>query len=203
MPDSSIAVELHTFAPALERALTAVTEPATRMGTESEFRRFRSLESSLVSVLDHESSAPDRATFYVISAVGSEDAALASFVLETNPRRPPESDVYGRVDLVITSDAFRSLGLAKVIVLAGIQQMMLRLGGRLYSISCLAAHVAIEKILLDLGFEGDRREERGFRHLSIRLDDERSQDMPMKIEERLNAALRVAKYRIRQRKDRT
>lgn len=201
MTNSELSATFESFAPALAALLDQPNMPLIRLGTAAKFRRFRTLEPALVSVLDHPAPDSDQAAFYLVSTLDDDDAALASFVCETNGKRPTSSNVYGRIDLVITVPQFRSLGLAKFLVLAGILQLVLGLGPRMYSISCLAAHAAIEKILLDVGFEGDRREGQGFRHLSIRLDDENRDAIRQDIEQRLITAAKIAKYRMRQRKD--
>ena len=99
IPPTSVIAE--SLQPQLSRAFANDSRVKVRLGTHDDFRRFRALEMKLVSVLDHDAASDDRAACYVVASVDGDDAALASFVVESNARRPEGNNVYGRVDLVM------------------------------------------------------------------------------------------------------
>ncbi len=74
---------------------------------------------------------------------------------------------------MIVAPVFRGLGLGKVMVLASLVHILEAFGQRLYSISCLAAHPAIEVILSQVDFDRSVRGEKNFVHEELHIGMDR------------------------------
>ncbi len=121
-------------------------------------------------------------------------------VVRQNRQRKQIRNAYGRIDLVIVADHARGLGLARVLVNAALVHMLEAFDQRLYSISCLAAHPAIEVILTQVGFVKREPENDGFVHQELRTDE---LDVRMLIDDFVAAttlALQSASFRCRQQR---
>lgn len=86
-------------------------------------------------------------------------------------------------------------------VLAALVHMLEAFEQRLYSISCLAAHPAIEAILAGVGFEKRDRGDKGFVHTEQRTDETDVRKLVNNLVEATAQTARVAAYRCRSRKD--
>lgn len=167
---------------------------------EALFRRFRSLDPTLVSCLDSHSGDRSTEEEYLVVTCNEVPTGLVSLVTRENRRRPPASSLYTRIDLVIVEKRFRRLGLARLIVLASIVHAVKVRGSRLYSISCLAADPAIERILLPIGFASSQRNNRTFVHQELKLGHVSRDTLVDRLMTDATAAARIATYRLRNRK---
>ena len=127
-----------------------------------------------------------------------EPLGALSFIITQNPHRSGRRKCYGRVDLVIVDPSARGLGLGRVLILSAVSHMLRENGPELYSISCLAAHRAVAKVLEDVGFEGTQRKERNFVLMQVAVDSEGVNQFDARIAEATGDALRKTAYRIRQ-----
>ncbi len=73
-------------------------------------------------------------------------------------------------------------------------------GEPVYSISCLAAHPAIEAILAGVGFEKRDRGDKGFVHTELRTDETDVRKLVNNLVEATAQTARVAAFRCRSRK---
>ena len=165
---------------------------------EALFRQFRSRCPQLVSCLD---DAPDAAAVrpkILAAYLDGTPAGVASWVRFRNDCRKEKANLYARIDLVIVSNEFRGLGIARLLTLAALLQMIETHGERLYSVSCLAAHPAMQAILEPLGFAGEIRAGHNFKHESIRVDRLDINGWGDKLAKMLTAAGRVTNYHVRQ-----
>lgn len=183
----------------LTAALTAQTRMTLTFCGEDLYRQFRLREPSLVSCLDQQ--APRRDTDLRILALylDSKPAGVASLIVQRNVQKKTVRNAYGRLDLVIVDRAFRGLGLGKVLVLAAMVHMLEAFERRLYSISCLAAHPAIEAILSQVGFDKRERKDRGFVHQELKLDGLEVRGLVNDLVTATSQAAQVAGFRCRQR----
>jgi GNAT superfamily N-acetyltransferase len=147
----------------------------------------------LVSVCD----GGEKPSILTILCDGEPLGAL-SFIITENPHRPGRRKCYGRIDLVIVDPNARGLGLGRVLIVTALSHMLLENGPELYSISCLAAHRAVAKVLREVGFDGAQRKERNFLLMQVAVDSESVDQLDARIAEATADALRKAAYRIRQ-----
>lgn len=166
------------------------------------YQRFRCLEPSLVSCLDQMVESEDTEIRYFIIHVDHQPAGTLSLVTQTNQQRRSPDNAYSRIDLVIVPDSNRRLGLGKVLVHSAILYALERVGWRLYSISCLAAHQAIEKILENFGFLGEQRADKGFIHEELKLINLDRDALLHKAESALKESIKQTDFRLRQYKGR-
>lgn len=186
----------------LESASVFEPYPALSLhaGDETVYRKFRTLEPQLHSHMDREGadSGPELRLLHV--AIDREPAGAASWFLAANEHRPPPRDHYARIDLVIVPEQFRGLGLGRLVILTTLLEIVTRHADVLYSISSLAAHAAVEKVLEEAGFHGEPREDANFVHESIDLDETSLADLRASLTDATRAAAQAANYRIRQRR---
>ncbi len=165
-------------------------------GGQDTYRQFRLLEQHLVSILDEVALRPEPEV--LVLRVEGRPAGVTSFLVETNVKRPEPPRKYARVDLVITESGSRGLGIGRLMIYSVLTRLLETEGKNLYSISCLAAHPAVEHVLSEAGFSGEVRPDQNFRHMGIRLDQLQLADYKRKILVKTSEALRVTNYRLRQ-----
>lgn len=120
---------------------------------------------------------------------------VLSLVTQCNEHRSPAHNVYMRIDLVIVSPTFRGLGVGRVLTLSSILHALDVWEGRLYSISCLAANPAMERILKEVGFVSRDRKDRQFVHEELKIESASIDRIRQSILERLAAALHLLNFR--------
>lgn len=176
--------------------------PTLTLGWSDEtlFRRFRLVDPSLVSCLDSHGDDRSADVEYLVVICNEETAGLLSLVTQENRRRPRSSSLYTRIDLVIVEKRFRRLGLARLLILASLVHAIKVFGSRIYSISCLAADPAIEKILSPIGFASSQRTNRTFVHQELKLGHDSRDTLADRLMIDATAAARIASYRMRNRK---
>lgn len=169
---------------------------AIRRCAESQYRQFRALEPGLVSCLDDRTGGH---AAYLLVTVDHEPAGVLSFVQYVNPQKAPPADSFGRIDLVIVAERFRNLGLARLLTLSALVYALEVFGRRLYSISCLAAHPAMETILGDIGFTVRPRDGRNYVHTELPLAPGAWAGLLDDAAAETKSAAQVSNYRIRRR----
>ena len=83
---------------------------------------------------------------------------VASLAIRKNINKPRYPKIYVRLDLVIVDEKYRNLGVGRLLILCCLLLVLGTKGKYIYSISCIAAHETVEKILKELGFEEKKRE---------------------------------------------
>lgn len=162
------------------------------------YRRFRSMECGLVSCLDGQTGENRQQPQILAVTLDDEPSGVLSFVVSTNSQKKSSANLYGRIDLVIMSANCRGLGLGRLLVLSALTQLLAVYGRRLYSLSCLAAHPAMEAILEQVGFSGVYRQGHHFKHEELRLEDQDSDQLLEDFIEKTQQALKVSCYKLKQ-----
>lgn len=190
--------------PQLSRRLSTALRPYPKLPVslcdEVVYRRFRSLEPSLVSCLDdHTGTNKPHVEYFVIGCDG-QTAGVLSLVVQENTVRKRTDCLFARVDLVIVVSRFRGLGLAKVLVLSSLVHALDVYGDRLYSMSCLAAHDAIHAILAQLGFTRTDRRGRNFVHEELKLEGRNIDELTDTLLSKAAEAAQATNFRLRQKR---
>lgn len=191
-----------TSLPALAQELERIFDTQQRLKVRfvdlDVYQRFRSMESGLVSCLDGQ-TGPDRQAPQVLAiALDDEPVGMVSFLVSTNAYKQSSSNLYGRIDLVIVSSQSRGLGIGRLLVLSAITQLLAVYCRRLYSLSCLAAHPAMEVILEGVGFSGEYRQNDNFKHEELRLEEADRNALFTFFGEKTAEALQASVFRLRQ-----
>ncbi len=189
---------LPAVTPELERIFSTQPQLKMRFVDMDVYQRFRSMESGLVSCLDGQTGS-DRQTPQVLAiTLDDEPVGVVSFLVSTNVHKPSSSNLYGRIDLVVMSSQFRGLGIGRLLVLSVITQLLAVYGRRLYSLSSLAAHPAMEVILEGVGFDGEYRQKDNFKHEELRLEEADRSALLTFFGEKTAEALQASNFRLRQ-----
>ncbi len=170
---------------------------ALQFCSEDVYRRFRVLEPALVSCLDNQQGVGAGCTYLLVSIDG-EPAGALSFIMQDNPRKAQPANAFGRIDLVIVAERFRRLGLGRLLTLSALVFALEVFGRRLYSISCLAAHPAMEKILVDFGFAVRPKDDKNFVHTELKLSAGRWAGLLGDAVSQAGIAARHTSFRVRQ-----
>lgn len=181
--------------------LSALTEDfpniSLRLVDSAVYRSFRNLEPGLVSVLDKMSLKEMDRLEVLAFLYKDEPVGIVSLITALNEHRKVARNFYARVDLVIVRPEYRKLGIAAAIVLSTLAFALEARGKELYSVSCLAAHPAIENILRKFGFLEKRKEDM-FVLLEKSIEDAEVQSLQENLYERAAEACHLANYKIRQ-----
>lgn len=180
----------------IRSALTGFERIRIEEADEALFSRFRTLAPQLVSCLDGDGDA--RRPNVLAAYIDGTPAGVATWVARRNACRKVKANLYARIDLVIVAESHRRLGIARLLTLSTLVHLADTHGERLYSVSCLAAHQAMEVILEELGFTGEVRPGQHFKHESIRVDQSDFSAWGRHLAELLGSAARMTNYRIRQ-----
>ena len=129
---------------------------------------------------------------------GAQVASLSFFIEKNKMKKRDEPDHFARIDIVIVEKEFRRLGLGKILVFTAIKYLLDRWGARIYSISCLAAHDAMAKILDDIGFHTEQRPDEDFIRKTITFSEVDQDEFSTLIDTRLEGSIQLANYRLRQ-----
>lgn len=187
---------------ALSPRLAILCKPFPRITLSLEdkslYQTFRCKEPTLVSCLDQIAETEDTEIRYFIIRLDDKPAGALSLVTQTNHQRQGNDNAFSRIDLVMVPHPFRRLGLGRILTHAAILYAIERVGWRLYSISCLAAHQAMETILEEFGFTGQKRKDKGFVHEELKLENIDREGLRAKAEALVKKALQVTNYKLRQ-----
>ncbi len=166
-------------------------------GDSKSYRHFRSLEPTLSSCVDDSSLGDNTFHACVVIDIAGEAVGMASFVVSANRQKKGAANRYGRIDLVVTDKNMRGFGVGRLLVLSALVQLLSDYGHCLYSVSCLAAHPAMEQILEEVGFNGSYRQGRNFKHEEIAIRDGAATSLTA-LTEKLTSSIQQTNYRLRQ-----
>lgn len=168
---------LYVIVPVTERLSLRATSCAAPFSNlhidltdDAQYRRFRQIEPELVSYADDQRSGAAPRMEYMALSHCQEPAGVLSLVIQKNAMRRQSDNLFARIDIVVVAPRFRGLGFGKLLVLVALVHLLEAYEGRLYSISSLAAHPAIERILEHVGFTGTPRSKRTFVHEELKLE---------------------------------
>jgi hypothetical protein len=119
--------------------------------------------------------------------------------VQENPHKSGKRNRFARIDLVITAGRYRTLGVGRALLLCVIVQLLREWGEGLYSISCLAAHPAVERTLQDLDFKGVAKEDLNYVHEELKLEDRDIGELTEHFAGLADAALKKLNFNLRQR----
>lgn len=189
--------------PIMAKTLVSLFTPYPRLslslGKEEIYQRFRRIEPSLVSYHNSTVGVNQPGVQVLVAHATDSPAGVASFLVETNGYRSGRSNQFARIDLVIVSPQYRGLGLGRLLMFAVIIQLLEVYRRSLYSISCLAAHPAVEKCLEEVGFCGQMRAKGQFKHEEIKLEALDVDDLLNTLVSRMSSAMQMTNFRLRQR----
>lgn len=168
------------------------------LADEALFRRFRRIEPGLVSCADDQRAGATPRLDYPALHHRQEPAGVLSLVIQGNAKRRDPADLFARIDIVVVEPRFRGLGFGKLLVLAALVHVLDAYEGRLYSISSLAAHPAMERILEQVGFTGTPRANRDFVHEELKLETVNHGVVMGDLTAAASAAAHQASFRARQ-----
>ena len=163
-------------------------------GDHATYRHLRAIETGLVSCCD--GSEPP---LVLTILVDGKPMGAVSFVVTENVQKAVRRRYFGRIDLVIVERFARDLGLGRLLILSVIAHMLRANAKELYSLSCLAAHHAVAKVLEEIGFTGVPRKDRNFKHMTFPIDAESLEPLCLQVEDALVPALKRTHFRVRQR----
>lgn len=123
-------------------------------------------------------------------------AGSLSFFLERNEMRKNEADHFGRIDIVIVETAFQRKAVGKLLVITAITYLLDRWGPIIYSLSCLAAHEAMAKILEEIGFEGEQRTNEAFIRETLSFENVNRDEFSALLNTRLAKTIQLVNYRL-------
>lgn len=161
------------------------------------YRHFRAREPQLVSCWDQGEEKPDK-EILVLREAGAP-AGTVSFMAKENPCRECCSNYYARIDLVIVDNEHRNLGIGRLLIHCVITHLLRIHGDHLYSISCLAAHPAVEKVLKNLSFEGHREKMKTFWQGELKINKNDVADLTRKFTGETSHLLKIVNFHSRQK----
>jgi len=164
-----------------------------KRGTIELLNRYRAIEPGLVSSADE-----DTPVEVFVLEYNDEPLGVTSFFVQTNPYRKGNENLYARIDLVIVPKRHRGLGVARALMLCALVYLIQVYKDRLYSISCLAAHKAIEKILQDLEFKAKYAEEKNYVQEELEVTRSSCERLLLRFNHEAETALKALNYRFRQ-----
>lgn len=180
----------------VEKLATLLAQyPSLRMrqGGKELFERCRAVAPELVS------SAGTGTTLQVfLLEYDGEPIGGTSYFVQTNANRKHQENLWARIDLVVVFKTYRRLGLARLLVLFVLTQILEFYGDRLYSISCLAAHEAIGKILESIQFVAKPMNDKNFVHAELRVTRSSLEKTLHLLNGEAEKALRLVNYRFHQ-----
>ena len=171
-------------------------------GDEAAYQRFRCREPNLVSYLDEHGSGGGRCRLQVlVLRAQGQPVGTVSFIVETNRYRPSQANKFARIDLVMVDPSARGLGFGRLLILCVITYLLRAHGKGLYSISCLAAHAAVEKSLQELAFAGRPKKDENFRHMELKLEALDLDRLARQLAQKTATRLQAINFHLRQREN--
>ncbi len=184
------------------RGLETLSDPypqlELRWGTYDALSQFRAKEPGLVSSARNETGVQ-----VVLLEYAGAPQGVVSFFLDTNTLRATRDNMFARIDLVIVPEANRGHGVARALVRCVLTHLLGTHGERLYSISCLAAHDAIVKILRDEEFKTRAVPEQHYTHAELAVTGETRDGLRDRFTSGAERALRAVNFHLRQRAGRS
>ncbi|MFB3127258.1 MAG: GNAT family N-acetyltransferase, partial [Candidatus Acidiferrales bacterium] len=171
-------------------------------GDEAAYQRFRCREPNLVSYLDeHGSGGGQRRLQVLVLRAQGQPVGTVSFIVETNRYRPSQANKFARIDLVMVDPSCRGLGFGRLLILCVMTYLLRAHGKSLYSISCLAAHAAVEKSLQELAFAGRPQKDENFQHMELKLEALDLDRLARQLAQKTATRLQAINFRLRQQEN--
>ncbi len=171
-------------------------------GDEAAYQRFRCREPNLVSYLDeHGSGGGQRRLQVLVLRAQGQPVGAVSFIVETNRYRPSQANKFARIDLVMVDPSARGLGFGRLLILCVMTYLLRAHGKSLYSISCLAAHAAVEKSLQELAFAGRPQKDENFQHMELKLEALDLDRLARQLAQKTATRLQAINFRLRQQEN--
>lgn len=164
-----------------------------RQVTAMEFARLHASEPALSSSAKDAESLRYYAAFFDGNLMGA-----CSIFIEVNQVRRVVANCFCRIDLVVVRKEYRRLGVADALLACVLSCILQQEGEHLYSLSCLAAHVAIAEILKGLGFKETIRQGEEFNHEELKIGEGKVEGVSKNMDQRAIAALKSLNFRLRQ-----
>ena len=159
------------------------------------FSKVRSSEPALVSSFTSKPTIDQKLETIVITYDGCHVGGISFFTYK-NEMRKNDRNLYSRIDIVVVPRLYQGLGISKMLILLAIQHLNLTYDKRMYSISCLAAHKAIEKVLEGLEFIGTQDEDKNFKRESISFDDIDYNAFKLMIDKNISSVIHKVNYNL-------
>lgn len=167
-------------------------------GDLNTYHAFRHKEPNLVSIVDGKPDMTDNLNALVLRMEGNPLGAV-SFLVQHNPHKTPPLDCYGRIDIVVVGESSRGTGIGRLLLLSVNLVLLRDHGSSLYSISCLAAHPAVEAVLESVGYTPGQRGNSDFVHEELRLEGGRREGLERDFSARLSQCFQQVRYALRQK----
>lgn len=164
------------------------------------FKSFRALQLNLHSVLDEMSPTGAREEFFLLLCE-NEPVGCLSLVTQINSRRKGPRKKYARIDLVIIPKKWQGVGFGRVLLLSTLCYLLDECEKNLYSISCLASHPAVEKVLKQASFSSTRHGDENFTRQELKVDDDNLEALKEKFHTAAQEAIGRVNFRLRQEKN--
>ena len=162
------------------------------------YQALRAQVPALVSLVDGKNPLEAAALDALVTWNGTVALGAVSFIVQANPHKPPPRDRFGRIDIVIVPESSRGLGLGRLLLTCATLYLVRHHGPEIYSISCLAAHPAVSKILESLSFVPDDRSSKNFVHEELRLEPLDLATLDATLARKAESILQRVKYDLRQ-----
>ena len=169
------------------------------LGNLATYNRFRCHEPGLVSCLDdsEEKQEPE----VLVIEEKNKPLGVLSLVVKKNKYKAYPANQYARIDLVIVNKNSRSRGIGRLLIFCAITYLLRTRGNRIYSISCLAAHKAVEKVLKDLSFQEHQGQDKNFWQGAFQLEGLDTEELTRRFAEQTSLCLKMTNFRLRQGQD--
>lgn len=161
------------------------------------YQGFRHQEPNLVSIVDGKPEMAKALDALVLHMNGHPVGAV-SYLVQTNTRKTPPGNRYGRIDIVIVPASSRGSGLGRLLLLCANLVLLRNHGPSLYSISCLAAHPAVAVVLESVGYTPEHRENTDFVHEELRLEGQHHHSIERDFTGYLTRSFQAVRYGLRQ-----
>ncbi len=158
---------------------------------------FRGQEPQLVAFFDGYDG--EQKNEVLVFSGKNEPLGIVSFVIMENKYKPHPNNKYARIDLVIVKNNSRNLGVGRLLTLCSIIYLLKTSGEQLYSISCLAAHEAMETILKDLSFQHREVKENDFWRGELTWKGSNLEKVTCRYVECANQYLKQTNFKLQQR----
>ncbi|MEE9259429.1 MAG: GNAT family N-acetyltransferase [Nitrospinaceae bacterium] len=163
------------------------------------YQQLRFHEPGLVSYLDDKPETDEQCFKVLVLHHKGEPVGCVSIVILTNELREGPSKEYTRIDLVIVRNEWQDCGAGRLMILCALVFLFRNFRDRLYSISSLAAHGAVKKVLEDCFFKGRPQEERGFTHEELKLEEINLDEVFRELADKTEKQVKIVDFRFRQR----
>jgi hypothetical protein len=186
-----------TIEPKLADLFEVFPDLALNKGDLSILQIFRGQEPQLVACFD--GNDEEQKSEVLVFTGKNKPLGIVSFVIMENKHKPYPKNKYARIYLVIVKENSRNLGVGRLLTLCAIIYLLRTSGEQLYSISCLAAHEAMETVLKDLSFQHREVKENDFWRGELIWEGSNLEKVTDRLVKFANQYLKQTNFKIRQR----